>query len=83
MQEQFQDAIAQMEQYIAAREEYWEQNPADPDFMLEEETRSLNEQEAAIEAMLDLLIDSPGDSWQDVLAGWGDALNSGRNKSRT
>ena len=80
LQDRFRDAIARMEQYISEREQYWEQNGADPVVMLEEELRTLYEQEAAFEAMLDSLIDSLGDSWKDVIADWGDALGSWKSQ---
>jgi hypothetical protein len=71
---EFMDALEAMNEYIAEREKYWEGKEVDPDTMLEEELKQLQDEQEFIEGIIEQLAAALADSWKEVLAGWGDSL---------
>jgi len=75
VRDEFYDAIKQLEAYIAEREQYWkEHGEEDPEVILQVELEKLQQEEELIVSMLAPLAAALEDSWKEVIAGWGDAL---------
>jgi hypothetical protein len=83
VEDEFRDAIKEMEKYIAEREAYWEQHESDPDTTLNEELKQLQSEQEFLEKLVAPLAEALKDSWDDVTAGWGDALQEWEDTVRS
>jgi uncharacterized protein YlxW (UPF0749 family) len=74
VEEEFVKVLDDMQAYIDAREQHWEDVDIDSEQKLKEELTNLVEEQEVLKDMVDDLADEIEEVWEEVKSGWSDKL---------